>query len=493
MIVLGNFLCLNKKDLECASISFRTAERWPFKLKNPQDKRCDLFPYEQLAPKYKLLVDSKFTNVYEYHAACIIKQYLKEDLKAYEFYHQYKLDTGEGLPEQYIEKYIKAAEWLNLLLVFEAETKGFKQKYKMTREQFWDNVVKILVAESIELPTSTRHLQPKIAKYRTEGYASIISGRFGNTTSKKITESGERWLIANFGSPVKRLSIEALYLQYNEYALTKGNKPLKDKETLRVFLNKPAITKQWYGSRYGELKFKEKYGYQLKTHLPTFRDALWYSDGTKMNFSYRGKDGKEAKMQVYEVLDVYSECLLGYHISASENYEAQYNAYRNAIMFSQAKPYEIKYDNQGGHKKLKNGDFLKDIARISVNTQPYNGNSKTIENAFSRFQSQVMSRYWYFTGQNITAKKLESKENTEFVLNNIKELPSLEEAMAAYELCRTVWNNGINNSIGLPRKAAYLASTNPHHSPVDYLQMVDLFWITKAEPLTYTPTVLIPK
>lgn len=485
MKILADILYLLRADIEASGISFRTAEKWSFKLKDPADKRCDLFPYEKIAEKYQALIIAKFGDPYDYHASSMIKQFLKEDLKAFDFFHNHKLDTGEGLPDTYITAYIQAANWLNLLVKFESETKGFKAKYKMSREAFWGHVTKIIAKEVKALPASDRWLKPKIQQYKDEDYACIISGRFGNTSSKKITAEGEKWLIANFGSPVKKLTIETLYLQYNELAMRKGWKVLGDKETLRVFVNKPDIKKQWFGSRFGELKFKEQYGYQLKTNLPTFRDALWYSDGTKMNFFYQDANGMKAKSQAYVVMDTYSECMLGYHISASENYEAQYNAYRNAMQFAMAKPYEIKYDNQGGHKKLKNGDFLKDIARISVNTQAYNGKSKTIESAFGRFQAQVMAKHWFFTGQNIQTKKDESKANMEFIMANADKLPTLAEAMKVYEECHNEWNNAINNSIGLPRKAAYLSSNNPHHTPVDYLQMVDLFWITKEKPVTY--------
>lgn len=58
------------------------------------------------------------------------------------------------------------------------------------------------------------------------------------------------------------------------------------------------------------------------------RDALWYGDGTKLNLYYLGEDGKVRTTMVYEVMDAYSEVLLGYHISDAEDYEQQYHAYR---------------------------------------------------------------------------------------------------------------------------------------------------------------------
>ena len=94
------------------------------------------------------------------------------------------------------------------------------------------------------------------------------------------------------------------------------------------------------------------------------RDALWYGDGTKLNYYYLNDEGKMDTCCVYEVMDVYSEVLLGFYISKKEDFESQYFAYKMAMQFSGHKPYEIRFDNQGGHGKLKNGSFFKEMARL---------------------------------------------------------------------------------------------------------------------------------
>ena len=71
--------------------------------------------------------------------------------------------------------------------------------------------------------------------------------------------------------------------------------------------------------------------------------------------------------------------MLGFHISSTEDYEAQYNAFKMAIGFAQHRPYEVKVDGQGGHSKLKSGNFLNKICRLAIKSQPYNGKSKSIE------------------------------------------------------------------------------------------------------------------
>ena len=172
-------------------------------------------------------------------------------------------------------------------------------------------------------------------------------------------------------------------------------------------------------------KAKKRGIYQHSTKLPSCRDALWYGDGTKLNYFYL-EDGKIKTCQVYEVMDAYSEVLLGYCISEKEDYQAQYSAFKMAIENAGHRPYQITVDNQGGHKKLETGNFLSKICRIAIKTQPYNPNSKTIESVFRRLQ-KILSGDWFFTGQNITAKRAESRANMEFILANRASLPSLEE------------------------------------------------------------------
>jgi hypothetical protein len=215
------------------------------------------------------------------------------------------------------------------------------------------------------------------------------------------------------------------------------------------------------------------------------RDALWYGDGTKLNYFYLDETGNIATCNVYEVIDVYSECLLGYHISKSEDYESQYYSYKMAMQFSGHKPYEIRFDNQGGHKKLQSGTFFKNLARLAITTQPYNGRSKTIESIFGRFQSDFLHKDWYFTGMNIQAKKLESKVNKEFLSANKKELPTLSEVKKIYEKRRNEWNNSPHPKTGKKRIDMYNESDNPRAHKIELVDMIFMFGIINQEAIKY--------
>ena len=105
------------------------------------------------------------------------------------------------------------------------------------------------------------------------------------------------------------------------------------------------------------------------------------------------------------------------------------------------KPYEIVTDNQGGHKKPEAQAFFKKICHLHKTTMPHNGQSKTIESAFGRFQQQVMHKLYNYTGQNVTATKESSHVNIDLIMKNISQLPTLEEMKEQYLKCRHEWNS----------------------------------------------------
>ena len=120
---------------------------------------------------------------------------------------------------------------------------------------------------------------------------------------------------------------------------------IRSAQAIDLYLHRSENKRLWCASRYGDKKAKEMYAYLMHTKLPTFRDALWYSDGTKLNYYYRDDKGKmRADLWVYEIMDAATECMLGYAIGNIEDFVLQYHAAKMAIQFSQAKPYEWHYD-----------------------------------------------------------------------------------------------------------------------------------------------------
>lgn len=453
-----------------------------------------LYIYSSLPDKYQKRFVAKYGDPEQKLIREMIMSKVKKDENAELFFEEYRYDkNGEQvpLPERIQAEYVWNASVLNAL-ISELDTLRPKRNMLGGSRNVWETLLARVEEWREEyahtLPGSEGRLKSLVNQYRPQNYAVLVSGKYGNSNTLKIEEEAGRYLVALKRSRVPVYTDMQIFEEYNRVAPERGWKPLKSPRSLREWLNSPRIEPLWYDAVHGEMKAHQRYGRKHKTELPSRRDSLWYGDGTKLNLYYKDEHGNVRTIGVYEVMDAYSEVLLGFHISENENYEAQYHAYRMALQTSGHKPYELVHDNQGGHKKLErvSDGLLAKISHIHRPTAPYSGQSKTIESAFGRFQSQVLHKDWRFTGQNITTKKASSRPNLEFIEANKDKLYTLAELKAKYVEARREWNEMKHPATGISRIGMYNASVNEETEAVTARDMVDIFWVMTSRPSTFT-------
>lgn len=477
--------------------------RGPFQvLRKGYGRKPALIAWRSIQDKYKKQIIDTYGDPEAGNKAIIFADYLERDPKGVQFFANYTLDTGQAIPEDIQSRYaIEAA-------IFNAIHRVIHDRILRTRAlgsggltATWKRLAEVVQnlprhTWPHSLPRNHRSLQRKYKAYMDQGYEALVHGGHGHKNSEKLTDPAKQWVLSRWAQQdQKAASLSQLLDEYNEMAILEDWKLLKEEKTLYNYLYAPEVKSLWYGHRYGQLKAKEKYIAQISTRMPSMRDSLWYSDGTKLNLYYEKietdkKTGKTkrsvATCFVYEVMDAYSEVLLGYHIAPAEDFKMQYHAFKMAVQNAGHRPYEVKFDNQGGHKKLEAGKFMGKLSNLAIRTQPYNGKSKTIESAFGRFQSQILKKLWYFTGQNITARKDESQANMDFILANSHKLPSLEQVKEQYAACRMEWNSQPHHKTGVPRLEMYHGSHNPQAPEITLFEMVDIFWVERPQPVTCT-------
>lgn len=444
-----------------------------------------LIEYASLPERFKTRFVAKYGNPDELMKKEQIG--LPQDLKAQQFFYDHVLPNGERIPEPKQEEYTVNARVLNALQDMFNTQKAMRRACNNNTPIIWSNIFR--ASEELRetyhhtLPKSEARLRDKMREYAKTGYVCLISGKFGNTNTLKITKAGERQIIALRRSKTPVYTLAQLFEEYNGIAEKKGWKPLRSENSLRQFLERPDIKPQWYDAVYGELASKQIYSRHNKTLMPTMRDSLWYGDGTKLNLFYKDYEGGKLVVKtafVYEVADAFNDTLLGYAIGKSENFDLQYKAFRMAVETSGHKPYEIVTDNQGAQtSKVAQAFFASITSHVSRTTSPYNPQSKTIERLFGEFQRQILGQDWRFTGGNISAKDA-WKINREFVDANKESLYTYDELLAAYAEARRKWN-AVNG-----RLAAYQASVNPETEAVSQIDMVNLFWIRTDRPSKFT-------
>ncbi|MGP1436252.1 MAG: kinase [Phocaeicola sp.] len=461
-----------------------------------------LYAYTSLPERYRIRFEQKYGAPDELIKEQYMKDRLQIDDEARRYYEDYRYDKGGelvSLTEKKKEEYTLNASVLNELITILNDRTGYRKALGGSTHKVWKTIIgtadRLRDSYGHTLPQNTARLRDKINQYKKEGYPCLISKKMGNANTLKITEEMGKMSIALKRSSVPVYTDAQIFEEINRMAKEKGWKSLQSIQSLRAFLHRPDIEPLWYDAVYGELKAHQRYGRKNKTKLPTMRDSLWYGDGTKINLYYKDYDkaGKPVvcTTQVYEVIDAYSEVFLGYHISDSEDYEAQYNAYRMAVQVSGHKPYELVHDNQGGHKKLQNSHFFdKIVGYVHRTTAPYSGQSKTIESVFGRFQAEILHKDWRFTEQNITTKKDMSRPNLERIEANKDKLYTLAELKVAYAAARKEWNESKHFATGVSRVEMYQNSVNPDTPAVGVLDMIDMFWIMTDKPSTYTDSGL---
>ena len=452
-----------------------------------------LYAWSSLPEKYRKRYMERYGDPEQRMKEAMMRDRIKLDSEAREWYEAFtyeKNGRAEHLTGELIEEYTINASVLGELQKMMAQRQALRQSLNSSMAGAWEVICQSSEAMREEyhhtLPKHIARLKAKIKAFKADGYLSLISGKVGNLNTIKITPEFGQLLIALKRCRVPVYTDAQIFEEGNRRAVENGWKPLKSLSGLKRWFNSAAIMPLWYDAVYGEQAARQKFGRKHRTALPTKRDALWYGDGTKLNLYYKDDAGKVRTTQVYVVIDAMSEVMLGWHISDSEDYEAQYLAYRMAIQTSKHKPYEIVHDNQGGHKKLDADGLFKKLCHVHRTTQPYNGESKTIEAVFGRFQQQVLHKDWRFTGQNITAKKMSSRPNLEFIEENKDSLYTLEELKDAYAKATKEWNEMSHPAYGKSRQEAYDSSVNEETQQVTAHDMVDMFWVTAKRMSTFT-------
>lgn len=408
------------------------------------------------------------------------------------FFANYRTASGTALPPDVQRQYCtNATVLLKMLEGYNQTTAMRKAGGSRVAPCNWNAAKHIAedYAEVTTLPRKETTLRRMLNGYKTEGLVVLVDKKFGNTRTKKFTDETIERLIALKRQRKPVLTNHEIFEEY-ERTRERLNLPELSEKTVVNLLYRPAVKALWLDTEQGEQAARIKLQRKMKTELPTLPNALWYGDGTKLNLYY--KDYEDGRLvvkttSVYEVCDAASEALIGCYISDTENYEAQYRAFRAATELAGCKPYEIVTDNQGGHKKLDAMNFFDSLATLSRRTAPYNGSSKTIENIFGRFQQQVLHSYWFFTGQNVTAKSDKSKANAEFINQNKEKLPTLGELKEIYMKCREQWNSMAHpKQKDKTRMEVYRGKQNPHCEKMTDAEFINIFWKITDKPSRYT-------
>ena len=442
--------------------------------------RTALLAFDTIPAAYRTQIIERYGDPHQQATAQPLLNSIMHDEAAVEFYRNYRLDDGRQLPEDHQHTYAINASVLNALKNTYDTQRLARAKHAATMRGFWDNAQKVI--DSIrpiinhKLPTTAVTLKRKYDDYLADGYIALINGRFCNAHAEKITDEIEQWLI--YEMAVTRLSVEMVALRYPGIASQKGWRTDITPEAFRKRAAEPRVMQLIELKRHGRKLFRKLNGHTHKLKKAKYANDIWVSDGTAINWYYN-MGGKLAMATTYMVMDGSSRRFLGWSTKEGinkENFEMQLEAYRMALRNSGAKPYQLLFDNQGGHKNSESREFYNKLSTIAFPTRAYRPSGKPVEQAFKDFQSTHLAQMPFWTGfSRESHSDTRYKPAMEQMKKNIHLLPNFEELCQLFDVVVNEWNASNYNGKGSPNHL-YATQRNPEEQPISLDDLSELFW-----------------
>lgn len=400
---------------------------WNF-INDPGDKRKVLIDYEALRLNYKKQVQARYGDPYDYMAKTPIRNMVKPDFKAEEFFLSYRYDGDKVLPIEHRKKYTAAASFLNMLLYVDANKKVLKKELNISLAKFFDNVESIIETDKIDLPGSYRRLRAKMDDYKINGYESLIDWRFGNKLSAKLGKSDE-----GFDSELLDkqkafiLKAASMHNNFDAMQITRAVNLVFEKQGWPCISHGTVYNLCKENShltmpgRRGKRDYNNVIAMQNKRRAPQFPLQYFTLDGWTVELLYQDQSGYNNRLVAVIVLDAVNKYPIGYAIGDRENNELIRQANRNAaqhieeLFGARYQPRQMQSDNYG-IKALT--PFYSAMAHLHTPAAVGNAKSKIIEPYFKYLNKTYCQTQPNWSGFGITANK-ENQPNTEF-LNMIK-------------------------------------------------------------------------
>jgi hypothetical protein len=441
---------------------------------DPDDLRKVLIEYEPLKQEHKDLVKHRFGDPYKNLALQPIRAMVQQDAKAREFFLGYQYGDKKSLPIDVVNKYTAAASWLNMLSSAEENKKAIKDRLKVGMTDFWSSVIEIFTLDGIDLPTTTRRLFPKIDEYKSKGYSCLVSWRYGNNNSKKVSsEVAEAYLLELISQPYHDDHVIAR--AYNAWAVQNGHDEISYRTVCEWRRKNNVLISQ---CRDGNKAWYDKYGKVTRRKRPPAPLLRIESDDNELDLYFiqerviTDKKGKTKTQKnpyyrpvLYVVKDSFNDYPLGYAIGDTVNVDLIKLAYLSAIHHIKEitggyyLPNDLQTDRWGLDKALSNdlALFFKSLCAVYMPATPKNARSKMIEQSFGKKWHRLLKMFPNYAGHNVTAA---SKINEDYLQLQKANFPTVDQAPDQVEQFINAIRNGIDEKTGKSLQQEWLEGFN---------------------------------
>lgn len=326
-----------------------------------------LIVVESLPTKYRDLVDELFPNGKEVMLAGWVRDNYEYDKDAVAFFFD-KNKSGVELQPSVANEYAVNASVLNCCI--KLYNRAATAQKLMGGKYDWGKMSAVI--ESLReqyghtLPTSTLRFRKKVAEYKRDGYASLISGKYGNQWSRKVNKQIEDALVGISVLPNKpyNTTVAELYnsfvcgefdvyhpdtgalLNPDEYVDRHGEPMVLSEATVNNYLNMPKNRVRIQKALESATTFMHEQMPHMHRHAPEFSFSKISFDDRDLPRKLR--DSK-ARPKAYYAYDVASQCVVGYAYNRNKSVDLVVDCFRSMFRMIDRKgwgcPAQVEVEN----------------------------------------------------------------------------------------------------------------------------------------------------
>lgn len=402
---------------------------------------------------------------------------------------------------QWVEECVVNASVLNCCIRLHSRASDFQRVLGNTYQ--WEKMAKAV--ESLReqfghtLPTSMFRFRKKVAEYRRDGYPSLISGKFGNQTARRMTHREERVILGiaclenqPYNTAVREMYIMFLTGELDVYDIDtgelydpetfakKGEEPwIPSDATIANYLNKPKNKILIKNRHLSRTTFMHEEMPHMHRHNGQFSLSQITMDDVDLPRRMKGNE----RVHAYYVYDVVSQCRIGAAYARKKDEALVVECFRDMFRLIERKgwgmPAGIEVE-QHLMSQYKDGFLRAGVAFPFVHfCAPQNSQEKYAEPLNGAFKRSIAHKNhagigrFYGKGKNRVESKKISDENNDTWED--KRYYTFEELVADDRADNMEWNNTLHPNQkkhkGMTRWDVLVANINPTLQPLDKLTL----------------------
>lgn len=392
---------------------------------------------------------------------------------------------------QWVEECVVNASVLNCCIRLHSRASDFQRVLGNTYQ--WERMAKAV--ESLReqfghtLPTSMFRFRKKVAEYRRDGYASLISGKFGNQTARRMTHREERVILGiaclenqPYNTTVREMYIMFLTGELDVYDIDtgelydpdtfakKGEEPwIPSDATIANYLNKPKNKILIKNRHLSRTTFMHEEMPHMHRHNGQFSLSQITMDDVDLPRRMKGNE----RVHAYYAYDVVSQCRIGAAYARKKDESLVVECFRDMFRLIERNgwgmPAGIEVE-QHLMSQYKDGFLRAGVAFPFVHfCAPQNSQEKYAEPLNGAFKRSIAHKNhtgigrFYGKGKNrVESKKISDADNDTW---EDKRYYTFEELVADDRADNMEWNNTLHPNQkkypGMTRWDVLVANINP--------------------------------